>query len=230
MNGVLNAKLISSKRPVSIDADPRASAQDSGHGREPNTYTKRNMVMDKTQENALLELLDRQAILDCIYRYCRGVDRFDRDLVLSAYHPDATDAHGEFTGSPQGFVEWAFGYHKEHQLSHHHMILNHSCELDGDIAHTESYWIFMAENRTKPNTLAVGRYIDRMEKREGRWAIADRICVTESVNDIDPSDIPEETRAYMQAYGPSERGRTDVSYERPLLVRHPYTSPARGSS
>ena len=39
-------------------------------------------------------LIDRQAILDCLTRYCRGMDRFDRALVLSAYHPDAIDDHG----------------------------------------------------------------------------------------------------------------------------------------
>ena len=180
--------------------------------------------MDKAMENGLQDLLDRQAILDCIYRYCRGVDRFDRDLVLSVYHPDATDDHGEFVGSPEAFVDWAFAYHQKHQISHHHMILNHSCELDGDTAHTESYWVFLAENRVKPNTLAAGRYIDRMEKRDGRWAIAARVCIVESVNDLTPEDMPEEARAHMAAYGPSTRDKDDVSYERPLKIKHPHTN------
>lgn len=38
-------------------------------------------------ERRLENLLDRQAILDCIHRYCRGVDRMDRQLTLSVYHP-----------------------------------------------------------------------------------------------------------------------------------------------
>lgn len=41
----------------------------------------------------LQELLDRQAIYDVMMRYCRGVDRFDADLITSAYHPDARDDH-----------------------------------------------------------------------------------------------------------------------------------------
>lgn len=180
--------------------------------------------MDKALENQLLELLDRQAILDCIHRYCRGVDRFDRELVLSAYHPDATDDHGEFVGNPEAFVDWAFTYHRDHQSSHHHMILNHSCELDGGTAHTESYWLFMAENRIKPNTFAVGRYIDRFEKRDGRWAIAARVCVTESVNDITPTTLEDEIRTQMATYGPSARDKSDVSYERPFQVKHAHTN------
>ena len=38
---------------------------------------------------ALQQLIDRQEIHDCILRYCSGVDRFDREMLLSVYHPDA---------------------------------------------------------------------------------------------------------------------------------------------
>ena len=51
-------------------------------------------------------LLDRQAILDCMRRYCRGVDRRDEALILSVYHPDAIDDHGAFLGDPDEFIEW----------------------------------------------------------------------------------------------------------------------------
>ena len=40
-------------------------------------------------EAKVQELLDRQAILDCIQRNSRGNDRFDVDLITSSYHPDA---------------------------------------------------------------------------------------------------------------------------------------------
>jgi len=179
--------------------------------------------MEAQLEKQLQEMLDRQAILDCIYRYCSGVDRFDRDLVLSAYHPDAIDDHGEFVGNPEGFVDWAFAYHEHHQASHHHMILNHRCDLDGNTAHTESYWIFMGNNRQAPNTFAVGRYVDRFEKRKGNWAIAARVCVSESVNDLTPQALPEAVLLHMANYGPSTRDQKDISYERPLRIKHPLT-------
>ncbi len=43
--------------------------------------------MAQTTEQAIREFLDRQEILDCIHRYCRGVDRLDAELLASAYHP-----------------------------------------------------------------------------------------------------------------------------------------------
>jgi hypothetical protein len=118
---------------------------------------------------------DRQAILDCLHRYTRGVDRHDRELMLSAYHPDAWDDHGVWSGVAADFVDWAIGWHGENQTRHQHIITNHTVELDGDIAHGETYYTFWGSNREGPPTLAYGRYIDRFEKRDGKCAIAYRI-------------------------------------------------------
>ena len=55
-----------------------------------------------TDTSARLQtLLDRQDILDCLIRFSRGMDRFDRELFLSAFHADATIAAGSFVGGPQ---------------------------------------------------------------------------------------------------------------------------------
>ena len=54
--------------------------------------------------------LDRQAIVDCIHRYARGVDRADDELLRSAYHPDAVEDHGAYIGDVDGlipFLAWA---------------------------------------------------------------------------------------------------------------------------
>lgn len=59
-------------------------------------------------ESLVRELKDRQDIRDCLVRYCRGVDRFDREMVRSAYHPDAMDDHGDFVGGVENFIDWAF--------------------------------------------------------------------------------------------------------------------------
>jgi len=177
--------------------------------------------MTPQQAQMLRELHDRQEILDCVHRYCRGVDRFDRDMVLSVYHADAIDDHGAFVGGPEAFVDWAFAYHREHQVSHHHMVFNHTVELEIDQAHAETYWLFFGENRTKPNTLAVGRYLDRFEKRGGRWAIAARVCISECVNDLAETALPEAYRKLLMSNGQSLRSRDDKSYERPLQPRRP---------
>ena len=74
-------------------------------------------------------LQDRQDIYDCIMRYSRGVDRLDRDLLLSVYHPDAVDDHGMFVGGPEQFADWALAMHQSTHLSQQHCIFNHSCDL-----------------------------------------------------------------------------------------------------
>jgi hypothetical protein len=172
-------------------------------------------------EAKVRELSDRSDILECLHNYCRGIDRLDRELLLSVYHPDAIDDHGVVVGDRETFVNWAMGYHTEHQISHHHMIFNPTIDLQGDVAHTEVYWLFFGENKTKPDTLAVGRYIDRFERRNGRWAIAARVCISESVNDLSPTALPKEYRAALMSNGPSSRDRNDRSYERPLNPRLP---------
>lgn len=160
---------------------------------------------------------DRQEILDCLLRYTRGVDRHDRALMLSAYHPDALDQHGaapDMEAAP--FVDWAIGWHGEFQTRHQHGIGNSSIELDGDTAHVETYYSFWGDNRQAPPTLAFGRYIDRFEKRDGRWAIAHRVCLNEIVGEFVKTELPEEWAQALASTGPIARDKSDISYQRPL--------------
>jgi hypothetical protein len=112
-------------------------------------------------------LLDRQAILDCLTRFSRGMDRFDRELFLSAFHADATIAAGEFVGGPEDLYAWAADLHEQGQIATHHNLLNHTCDIAGAVAHAETYYLFVGRNRDDSNWMAGGRYIDRLEKREG---------------------------------------------------------------
>lgn len=175
--------------------------------------------MSDTLSPELRQLIDRQQIHDCLMRYCRGVDRFDRELLLSVYHPDAIDDHGVFVGDREAFADWAFDYHRTHQIATHHMVFNHTLDLQGDTAHSEVHWLFFGENRAKPDTLAFGRYVDRFERRDGRWAIAARVCVSEAVNEIATAALPADYRAALMGNGPSARDRSDRSYDRPLKAR-----------
>lgn len=159
---------------------------------------------------------DRQEISDCLLRYTRGVDRHDKAFMLSAYHPDAWDEHGVAQGDADTFCSWAIGWHGEFQSRHQHIITNQMIELDGDVAHGEAYYIFWGENREGPPTLAFGRYIDRFERRDGRWAIAHRVCVNEYAGSFNAVDIPEEYLAAMRSTGPNRCDRDDISYLRPL--------------
>lgn len=161
------------------------------------------------------ELKDRQEILDCLLRYCRGVDRLDRDAVRSAYHDDAIDDHGEFVGDVEGFIDWAFAYHLRFQERTLHSISNHLCEIDGDTAHSETYWTFLAVNKHAPfQTTCSGRYIDRLERRDGRWGIVRRICVMNALG----AELDPQGQAGDVDFWPSTRDRDDPAYMRPLDV------------
>ena len=182
--------------------------------------------------DVVIGLQDRQAILDCLMRYSRGVDRLDRDLIVSAYHPDATDDHGMFVGGPEAFADWVVDMHSRTHVSHQHCLFNHTCELRGTIAHTETYYMFVGMNRTAPPlAMSGGRYVDRFEKRDGRWAIADRVCVrdwapVDVVPDLhDPSTLtaingalPQPVIQFMRDAPAASRDRLDPSYQRPLAI------------
>jgi ketosteroid isomerase-like protein len=163
------------------------------------------------------EAKDRQEIQDCLLRYTRGVDRHDKDLMRSAYHDDAVDEHGVVTAGPDEFCDWAIGYHAENQHRHHHVLTNTTLDLAGDVAHGETYYMFWADNRVGPPTLSFGRYIDRLEKRDGRWGIVRRVCLNEQTTSLGETEFPPEFVELMNSTGPSLRSRADISYDRPLL-------------
>jgi ketosteroid isomerase-like protein len=183
-------------------------------------------------ERAVIELQDRQAIFDCLMSYSRAVDRLDRELLLSVYHEDAIDDHGMFVGKREEFADWVVEMHSSTHLSHQHCLFNHSCDLDGDVAHTETYYMFVGMNREgDPLVMSGGRYLDRFEKRAGRWAIAARLCVRdwaplpERPDFDDPSTLtairavlPPAVQEFMRTGPRVTRDRGDPSYDRPLTV------------
>ncbi len=171
--------------------------------------------MDSELAAIVREMKDRHEIYDCLMRYCRGIDRLDRDMLLSAYHPDAVDDHGSFVGPVDKFADYAFNLHITNQHRTQHHITNHRCEIEGDVAHSESYFIFRSLNKQPPlYTNCSGRYLDRMVKRGGKWGIVDRICLVDIRNDAWAPNGTEGDADYM----PTQRDRGDSSYLRPLRV------------
>ena len=160
----------------------------------------------------------RLDILDCVNRYTRGMDRLDRNAALSAFHEDARLEYGVFVGLPAAFFEYFSELHRRHHRSTNHMICNHVCELHGDEAHAETYFAVANNNAGDPPfSLAGGRYVDRFERRKGRWAIATRVCVGEW--DATPGNRLAETLiAKFKEIIHISRDREDVSYQRPLTI------------
>ena len=60
-------------------------------------------MTDAGFERMVRETHDRQAIHALVCNVSRAIDRQDRELLLSCFHPDALDDHGMFVGGPADF-------------------------------------------------------------------------------------------------------------------------------
>jgi hypothetical protein len=190
--------------------------------------TSQNPSADKLAK--LESLLERQEIVDCLTRFSRGMDRFDRDTFLSAFHTDAVIAAGPFVGGPKDLYEWASKLHDQGQLATHHNMMNLTCEIDGNVAHTETYYLFVGRNRDDSNWIAGGRYIDRLERRDGGWKIALRTNAIEWSGMVPTMPIPFSDVPDIYLNGAPSRSKDDPSYQRPLTNKRNMHVPGGGKA
>jgi hypothetical protein len=160
---------------------------------------------------SLEELSDKQEIHEVVLRYCRGVDRLDLQAVRDCYHADGIDHHTGFDGSADDYVAWLptpLGQFKGTM----HILGNQLIEVRGDVARSESYgnahhWGEPADDPSH-NFVSAFRYVDRMERRDGVWKIAERWAIREWTR-----SIPAETVRPKEGVGPdAHRDRTDLVY------------------
>ncbi|WP_439567417.1 nuclear transport factor 2 family protein [Sphingopyxis sp.] len=154
-------------------------------------------------EGGVLEiagLLDREKIRDCLYRYCRGIDRADEALLRASYWPDGTDTHGAYRGSASGFVDWAMQALPNIERGIH-QIHNILIELQGTEAAVESYFTALQRQANSAGVRVevhmAGRYVDRFEKRGDEWRVADRVVVFDWVEE---RPAPEKSEAERFAH------------------------------
>ena len=178
--------------------------------------------MDAELERRIREQLDRDEIFRVLQRYARGLDRLDSALARSCYWDDAIEDHGSYVGKPDDFIRWADSTTLAFQ-STQHAILNHFCDLQGDEAFCETYYMFTSRAAVAPHLMSTGRYIDHFQRREGEWRIANRVCIVEAQYELHDYVL---TRLAPPAYTADEpcqasRDRKDVSYHRPPVPRQP---------
>lgn len=147
---------------------------------------------------ALDQLLDREAIRDCLYRYCRGIDRADEAALRSSYWPDATDRHGATSGPVEGFFDrvkaaWARGARNVHHVG------NILIEMRADgFAEVESYFLALQRgpgpDGIERQVMLSGRYCDRFARRGGEWRVLERVVVYDWVDHQTPPDGTEAER------------------------------------
>ena len=161
-------------------------------------------------------VVDKQEIYDLCCTYMRGLDRLDKDLVCSVFHDDAKTDYGFFQGPPKEFAGFAMDALADH-LANHHMIGQMKIDVEGDIAFGEIYFQAfhrIVEDGEEKDLFIAGRYVDRYEKRNGRWKIAFRAEVndwarTDPATDQFFKDTPNSLRG--------ARGKDDLSSRRDEL-------------
>jgi hypothetical protein len=158
----------------------------------------------------MIHMMLKLAIEDMLHRYCRGVDRMDRPLALSVFHPESeVECDDHFTGSGPAFIDWIWERHRG-VARHLHNITNVCVSGTENEAASEAYIMALLRIES-PNGLMVlqshGRYLDEWVRFEERWVIKRRRYVHE-FQEI--RRLAEDMAPATQV--PSRRDTDDASY------------------
>lgn len=158
-----------------------------------------DMMIDSEK---LRRLVDKDEIRSNMYRYARGMDRCDWEMVRSSYHPDAVDDHGTYKGDVDGLIEWAARRHVHIEQSQHLLPQIIIDFLSDDVAVSETYeictqryakeaeetirsWVGEGQAVGDDERLEIvmyARMVDRVERRDGEWKVAQREVVIEQTH------------------------------------------------
>lgn len=154
------------------------------------------------------ETADKLAIAEQLANYARAMDRIDHELGYAVWHPEGTARYGAmFYGTGRDFINWVCGTHAQ-MIAHMHRVSNILIKVDGDSAASEAYvhaTLRFEQDGVLRQGTALGRYLDRWSRRQGRWAIDHR----EYVQDID--EVVDAGPSLIGAFG-GRRDRNDPSY------------------
>lgn len=169
-------------------------------------------------ERRIRLLIDKEEIRELLSGHARALDRHDSDYLREAYRHDAWENHGAFQGPARDFASRSGKEHAAFCKSHLHHLSNHRIDVDGDLAHAETYFLAGLLRKDGITEMVGGRYVDRLERRDGRWAIAERACIVEWNGELRVTSSPFDKDSFLQGRWDGE----DVSYQRPLrLTRVP---------
>ena len=190
--------------------------------------------MTGTRDAALDDLIARRDVYEVLTRYSRALDRADAELMKTVYWPDGTDNHGVFNGNAAEFAEFIVREIQNWFEVTVHGLMNCHMEIAGDVACTETYLfayhkvradkaldIFGARymqqfdlSKLEPGNQHFyfgGRYLDRLERRNGEWKIAVRQVVMDW-NDNHPSGEILDQGMFADLQPRGTRGHEDLVF------------------
>lgn len=166
-----------------------------------------------TTDWSLQRLIDHEQIRQLIYRYSRGADRHDEEILRSVYAADAIDNHGPFRGSASDFVNYMMNPAGGGYTAGQHHIGNIIIDVSGDTARAESVFVCYLVTHPEPDRDVVfdimgGRYLDQLVREDGDWTISHRTVVLDwNERRRRAAAIPGE-----DAFVPGHRSSADFSY------------------
>jgi hypothetical protein len=173
-------------------------------------------------EATLNMLLAKQEIGELVHTYPRGLDRLDRDILLSIAHPSATVEFSTlFKGTWAAYVDWLMNAHHA-MIFNNHRISNLLIKVEGERAASETTstatLLARRDDGAIEDRLVYSRYLDRWRKDDGRWLLAHRLTVRDfrRVTVISDAEL-----ARYQLSNASEIGRDDPSYAHLAQGTHP---------
>lgn len=164
------------------------------------------MTATPNREAALEAALARAEIHDLLMAYARGVDRADEALLASIFTDDSTVISGVVNGSGAAFARDITAFVRTNLEMCFHSVANEWIDVRGDEAVGEHYVIAqMVQAGTE--VLTGGRYIDRYQRRDGKWLIHSRTFVADW-NHSHPSTMERdgfyEALTNRGCFGPSD--------------------------
>lgn len=134
-------------------------------------------------------LIARAEIETVLRRYARALDRLEGEALRECFHPDARVNIGGHELVLEEFVRSVIGILRELRATHH-QLGNIEVALDGEVARVETYftavhrigpegWSPYPQAKPEDDLTMRGRYVDRFECREGRWAMSHRTLLVD---------------------------------------------------
>jgi hypothetical protein len=192
--------------------------------------------MDSAESQGLKELLDQRDIERVLATYTRAVDRQDLELLKSCYHRDAVNHNAVSRSNAWEFAEMLLPLMRRLFSATMHHVTNTDVRVQGDEGAAESYFIAWhlvvggyeeivtmfgaayADEMQRAGRLegghdfvGSGRYLDRFERRDGIWRIAER-NVTMEWNHYGPVTHGSSESLYGRMPAWARRDRTDPVY------------------
>jgi hypothetical protein len=159
------------------------------------------------------EVITKQDLHELMARYCRGIDRADKEILLSVWHDDATVDYGFMQGSAQEFCRQMVAIN-EQIIRTIHCVSNELFEVNGDSATGESYLFSISTRRMdgqEIDTLVAGRYLDRFERRDQEWRLLHRTFVMDwNMNQPATGEWKEGRFGVLKNHG--KRDKSDFLY------------------